>query len=119
MEFIKLIAPYLPYVAVAYILIECRSLLLLLYLVIKKKVAGWITHAPTDGKHSAATEAAPAPAPVAVRVNLACQSLLAAPALSIFSICLSNEEKEFDDEKSRARFDNKSVNDTFSEQLSY
>ncbi|MDR0688045.1 MAG: hypothetical protein LBF55_05070 [Prevotellaceae bacterium] len=117
MEFIKFIAPYLPYVVVAYILIECRYVLLLLYLVVKKKIAGWVAHAPIDGKHSAATEAAPAPAPVAVGVNHACQNLLQAPALSIFSVCLSNEEKEFDDEKSRARFDSESVNDTFSELL--
>lgn len=38
MEFIKLIAPYLPLVVVAYMLVDCRYLLLALFELVRKKL---------------------------------------------------------------------------------
>ncbi|MDR3189519.1 MAG: hypothetical protein LBT94_10165 [Prevotellaceae bacterium] len=113
MEFIKIIAPWLPVLAAIYILIECRYYILALYLIVKKKLT---TPALTASKQRIASEVT-SPAPAKPLINHPCQSLLNCEALMIFSSCLSNEGEEFDDKKNRVRFDNEQVNNAVSRLL--
>lgn len=119
MEIIKIIAPWLPVLVVAYIVIENRHAIAILYRIVKRKITG--RQAPALRQQPSALEAAsPASAGAASAggvMNHLCQQLLILPALAIFSVCLANEEDEFDDEKNSERFDNRVVNEAFSKLL--
>lgn len=115
MEFVKIIAPWLPFLAAAYILVECRYCILVLWHIVKRKIAG--QQALALRQQPSSLEGSP-PAPAGEVMNHPCQRLLSFPDLAIFSICLAcDEEDELDDEKSSERFNNESVNEAFSKLL--
>jgi hypothetical protein len=56
MEFIKLIAPWLPVLVIVYILIECRYFILALFYVIKRKISGHRPSTPLNDEPDAVSE---------------------------------------------------------------
>jgi septation ring formation regulator EzrA len=114
MEFIKIIAPWLPLFAVVYILVESRYYMLVLYRIIKRKIVA--RNIPAVSELTLTLESTSSARAKNLEKHFS-HYLLNLPALSIFSVCLANEDKKFDAEKSRGKFHNQSANDAFSKLL--
>jgi hypothetical protein len=111
MEFIKIIAPWLPVLAVVYILIKCRYFILALYYAIKRRVTGRVLSVPVSNEQ-------PAVAVPATTVGSKYHELMGYKTLDIFSICLSNTETKYKDVEQRVRLNNEQMNKAFAELMS-
>jgi hypothetical protein len=90
MEFIKLIAPWLPIPAIVYILIECRYFMLVLFYASKRKMSGHPFSAPLNDEPSVVSATADQ-----------YSRLMKCRALLIFNICLSNTKEKYVDAEHR------------------
>ncbi|MDR2679729.1 MAG: hypothetical protein LBC47_02840 [Tannerella sp.] len=111
MEFIMIIAPWLPVLAVVYILIKCRYFILALYYAVKGKVTGRVSVPVSNERPTVAVS------PAAFVNNY--HELMGYAALFIFSICLSNTENKYNDAEQReVRLNDEQMNRAFAELMS-